>query len=169
MTTFPKYDVPCYRHYNNQGPLSSLEHTLPPRENCDDCAAIGDLVASGTLNPYGIGRYASVLPLDSVSFVYAGTQVSIVAHPQTPFRPVTMRVSSYVADAFMLSGIYVGKRMEWFSSGEYGLSMAMFNVNAPPVEFITPMSLPGEAIRLSVVNMTGAAMRFQAALLGHDS
>jgi hypothetical protein len=94
----------------------------------------------------------------------AGATVSIFLQPQVPFRGRRLIVPSDIAGALLINDLKVGKNSQFATSGpvparvysEFGVGVDM-NLDTAQIS---------QQISLNVTNTSGAAVTFNAALLG---
>ena len=105
-----------------------------------------------------------MLGFDSVTDIPPGETRPIVARPQVIFRGERLVVPSSIAGDFVIEDIRVGNRPMFAASG--GNSALVFAEGANGVRLQMTTAQPGIDIVLLASNVSGAARRFRATLIG---
>ncbi len=109
---------------------------------------------------------ARVVPIgfDTVAAVPAFTSATITQRPQEPFRPSRVFIPSDIAGSFLVDDIKVGNRSQLAANGS--LPARMFQENATGITLLLDTADPAIDVVLRVTNISGAALRFFAAIVG---
>ncbi len=109
---------------------------------------------------------ARVVPIgfDTVAAVPAFTSATITQRPQEPFRPSRIFIPSDIAGSFLVDDIKVGNRSQLAANGS--LPARMFQENATGISLLLDTADPAIDVVLRVTNISGAALRFFAAVVG---
>lgn len=110
---------------------------------------------------------ARVWPLgfDSTTAIAAGAALSISATPQVPFKPKRLAVWGAVASSFLITAFTIGNQPQ-FTSLQYGVPADAFGPTAFGTDLECDTAQANTLVLLSVTNLSGAALRFIAALIG---
>jgi len=124
-------------------------------------------VAGGAIVQEHAYTKARVWPLgfDSVTTVAAGATASMTATPQQPFKPKRLAVAGSVASSFLLTQFVIGNQPQ-FSSLQFGVPADMFGPTAFGTDLDCDTAQANTLILLSATNLSGAALRFTAGLIG---
>lgn len=104
------------------------------------------------------------LPFDSVVPILAGATFTLPSNPQVLFRPDRLTVPSFLAPAFVLSDIKVGKDSQQVAAGN--ISCVVFAENAVGMKMKLGTAKPGMTITLIGQNISLAPARFLATMIG---
>lgn len=105
-----------------------------------------------------------MLGFDSVTDIPPGETRPVVARPQVIFRGERLVIPSSIAGDFVIEDIRVGNRPMFAASG--GNSALVFAEGANGVRLQMTTAQPGIDIVLLASNVSGAARRFRATLIG---
>ena len=105
-----------------------------------------------------------MLGFDSVTDIPPGETRPVIARPQVIFRGERLVVPSSIAGDFVIEDIRVGNRPMFAASG--GNSALVFSEGSTHVRLQMTTAAPGIDIVLLASNVSGAARRFRATLIG---
>jgi len=102
--------------------------------------------------------------IDSVDPVDPGDTVSVTSQPQLPFRVERLVVPSDIAGSFSLADFIVGKNSQF--ANEAAVPARVFDEQAEGVLLRGDTAQTSQNIVLKVTNISGAAIRFRACVIG---
>ncbi len=105
-----------------------------------------------------------VMGLDSVATVAAAATAIITTRPQVIFRPDRLVVPASIAASFLINDLRVGKNSQFVSAT--AVPAEAFTQGAFGVRLKMDTAQISQDIILSVTNISGGALRFNAALIG---
>lgn len=105
-----------------------------------------------------------MLGFDSVTEIPPGETRPVIARPQVIFRGERLVVPSSIAGDFVIEDIRVGNRPMFAASG--GNSALVFAEGSTHVRLQMTTAQPGIDIVILASNVSGAARRFRATLIG---
>lgn len=106
-----------------------------------------------------------ILGFDSVTTVAAAATANITSNPQMPFRPRRLSVLGSVAGSFLLNNLVIGNQPQ-FASLQFAVPADMFGPTSFGTDLQTDTAQPNTNVQLQVTNITGAALRFVAGIIG---
>lgn len=101
---------------------------------------------------------------DSGVAVPAGGTVNITQRPQIPFRPARLTIPSDIAGSFLVNDMKVGNKSQLAANS--ALPGRMFQENAVGNNLLLDTASPAIDVVLSVTNISGGAVRFNAGIVG---
>lgn len=105
-----------------------------------------------------------ILPIVSAADVAGGASTTISVAPVEPFRAESFVVDAVVAPSFTVDDIKVGRKSQFLGSGGAAATIFQPNSQLSLVKFDTGQI--SQDIAVTVSNITGAAARFRATLIG---
>jgi hypothetical protein len=105
-----------------------------------------------------------VLGFDSVTTVAAAATAVITTRPQVVFRPDRLVIPASIAPAFLLNDLKVGKNSQFAAAT--AVPAEVFTQGAFGVRLKNDTAQVSMDIILNVTNISGGALRFNAALIG---
>lgn len=109
------------------------------------------------------GRYWP-LGFDSVVTIAAGASAVIESSPQVEFRPERLVVPDSIAGSFLIQDLKVGKNSQFISNDP--IPAEAFQTDATNVVLRMDSAKISQIISITVNNISGAAARFFASLMG---
>lgn len=104
------------------------------------------------------------LGFDSETAVGAAVQVSITTQPQIPFKVERLVVPSDIAGSFVVDELVVGKNPQL--AANVAVPARVFDERAVGVRLRGDTAQVSQNVTLRVTNISGAAVRFRAAVIG---
>jgi hypothetical protein len=105
-----------------------------------------------------------VMGFDSVATIASAASAKVSQRPQVLFRPDKLVVASSIAAAFLIDDFKVGNKSQFAASGS--VSAETFKETAVGVRLMLDTAQVSMDITISVTNISLAAARFLASLIG---
>ena len=105
-----------------------------------------------------------VMGLDSVSTIAAAATANVIGRPQVTFRPDRLVIPATIAASFLINSFTIGRLPQFVSNG--AVPAEAFSQAAVGVRLKTDTAQISQEVTLNVTNISGAALRFTAALFG---
>lgn len=105
-----------------------------------------------------------VLGFDSVANVGAGATAAVNSNPQQVFSPDRIAVPATLAPNFVLNSLTIGTAIQFLNAT--AVHAEVFGTTATAVTMKMDTAQINSVISLNVTNLSAAALRFFAALLG---
>jgi len=105
-----------------------------------------------------------VLGFDSVANVAAAGTAALNSNPQQVFSPDRISVPATIAPNFVLNSLTIGTAIQFLNAT--AVHAEVFGTTATAVNMKMDTAQINSVISLNVTNLSGAALRFFAALLG---
>lgn len=106
-----------------------------------------------------------ILGFDSVANVAGGATANITSNPQMPFKPRRLSVLGSVASNFLLNNLVIGNQPQ-FASLQFAAPADMFGPTAFGTDLSCDTAQPNTNVQLQITNISGAALRFVAGMIG---
>ncbi len=106
-----------------------------------------------------------ILGLDSVTTVAAAATGSITSNPQMPFKPRRLSVWGAVASSFLLSSLIIGNQPQ-FASLQFSVPADMFGPTSFGTDLNCDTAQANTNVQIQATNVSGAALRFVAGIVG---
>lgn len=101
---------------------------------------------------------------DSVTTIAAGATSSVIKQPQQVFRPERVTIPDAVADSWLVNDIKVGNVSQFLADG--AVPGANFSTKAFGVRMRMDTAQISQQLIINVTNVSGGALRFNAAMTG---
>jgi hypothetical protein len=138
-----------------RGPSQAMQNALAERR-----ANAGALLS--TQGPTKAREYP--MGLESAAPVGAGGSANVTSRPQVPFRVDRVVVPSDIAGLFVLTDLKVGKNSQFVS--EQPVPARIFQENGVGVTLKGDTAQISQNVTMAVMNISGAASMFRAAVIG---
>lgn len=106
----------------------------------------------------------NVMGLDSVSTIAAAATANVGGNPQVTFRPDRLVIPATIAASFLLNSFTVGRLPQFVNNT--AVPAEAFTQAGVGVRLKGDTAQISQTINLNVTNISGAAARFTAALIG---
>ncbi len=105
------------------------------------------------------------LPFDTGStLIAAAAQATITVQPNVTIRPERLKVAPSCADAFRITSVAIGRRLQFAAGGS--IHASLYSALNPNNQVQWDTADKREPIEMVVVNDSGAGARFMAELIG---
>lgn len=150
-----------------------MPHTLitdrlkPSRPAATKAAAVANALATRGALVQAKGPTQSrrlYMGVDSSSTIAAAATSNITVQSVEPYRPELFAVSPAIASSFILTDIKIGRKSQLVGTGSISCDTISALAPLSGVEFDTAQT--SQPLVVSVQNISGAALRFMATLIG---